>query len=99
VFSHGFGTAGPIASGNEPGTGTLTGGNMGPLAFASLSQTWGAALPAAASDTLDVTATNIATASIDVSRAHVDCGVHVDVTTDGPITIDLTGCNRTIQAG
>lgn len=99
VFSHGFGTADPIASGNEPGTGTLTGGNMGPLAFASLSQTWGAALPAPASDTLDVTATNIATASIDVSRAHVDCGVHVNVTTDGPITIDLPGCNRTIQAG
>ena len=99
VFSHGFGTADPIASGNEPGTGTLTGGNMGPLAFASLSQTWGAALPAPASDTLDVTATNIATASIDFSRAHVDCGVHVNVTTDGPITIDLPGCNRTIQAG
>ena len=45
VFSHGFGTADPIASGNEPGTGTLTGGNMGPLAFASLSQTWGAGPP------------------------------------------------------
>jgi C-terminal binding-module, SLH-like, of glucodextranase len=99
VFSHGFGTADPIASGSEPGAGTLTGGNMGPLAFASLSQTWGPALPAPASDTLDVTATNIATASIDVSRARVNCGVHVNVTTDGPITIDLTGCNRTIQAG
>ena len=99
VFSHGFGTADPIASGNEPGTGTLTGGNMGPLAFASLSQTWGPALPAPASDTLDVTATNIATASIDVSRARVDCTVHVNVTTDGPITIDLPGCNRTIRAG
>jgi hypothetical protein len=51
------------------------------------------------SDTLDITATNIATASIDVSRARVDCGVHVNVTSDGPITIALPGCNRTIQAG
>ncbi len=58
-----------------------------------------AAVAAPASDTLDVTATNIATASINVSRAHVDCAVHVNVTTDGPITIDLTGCDRTIQAG
>ena len=72
---------------------------MGPLAFASLSQTWGPVLPAPESDTLDVTATNIATASIDVSRAHVGCGVRVNVTTDGPIAIDLPGCNRTIQAG
>ena len=99
VLSHGFGTADPTSSSSKPGAGTLTGGNMGPLAFASLSQTWGPALPAPASDTLDVTATNIATASIDVSRAHVDCPVHVNVTTDGPITIDLPGCDRKIQAG
>ena len=31
VFSHGFGTSDPVASGSQPGTGTLTGGNMGPL--------------------------------------------------------------------
>jgi len=99
VFSHGFGTTDPAASGDKPGIGTLTGGNMGPLQFASVSQTWRAAPAAPASDTLDVTATNIATASIDVSRAHVDCGVHVNVTSDGPITIDLPGCDRTIQAG
>src|SRR5581483_8145531 len=29
VFSHGFGTSDPVASGSQPGTGSLTGGNMG----------------------------------------------------------------------
>ena len=72
---------------HSPAPGRSPAGNMGPLAFASLSQTWGPAAPAPASDTLDVTATNIATASIDVSRAHVDCRVQVNVTSDGPITL------------
>jgi predicted esterase len=99
VFSHGFGTSDPVASGTQPGTGTLTGGNMGPLAYASLTQTWSSAAPAPASDMLDVNATNIATATIDVSRAQVDCGAKVNITTDGPITVTLAGCDRTIQAG
>jgi predicted esterase len=99
VFSHGFGTADPVASGSQPGTGTLTGGNMGPLTYASLTQTWSPPAPAPASDTLDVNATNMATATINPSRAHVDCNAQVNVTTDGPITITLAGCNRTVQAG
>jgi hypothetical protein len=99
VFSHGFGTSDPVASGSQPGTGTLTGGNMGPLSYASLTQTWGPATPAVASDTLDVNATNIAAATIDPSRAHVDCKAKLNVTSDGPITITLAGCNRTVQAG
>lgn len=99
VFSHGFGTSDPAASGSQPGTGTLTGGNMGPLAYASLTQTWGPATPAPAGDTLDVNATNVATATIDPSRAHVDCNAKVNVTSDGPIAITLAGCNRTVQAG
>jgi hypothetical protein len=98
VFSHGFGTGDP-AAGSQPGTGTLSGGNMGPLSFASLTQTWGPVPPAPAADTLDVNATNIATATIDVTRAHVDCNATVNVTTDGPITLTLAGCNRTVGAG
>jgi dienelactone hydrolase len=102
VFSHGFGTSDPVASGSQPGTGTLTGGNMGPLAYASLAQNWTPptpATPAPASDTLDVNATNVATATIDPSRAHVDCNATLNVTSDGPITVTLAGCNRTVQAG
>jgi hypothetical protein len=97
VFSHGFGTSDPVPSGSQPGTGTLVGGNMGPLAYASLTQTWSPALPAPAGDTLDINATNIATASIDVSRAHVDCNAKLNITTDGPISVTLAGCNRIVQ--
>ncbi len=99
VLSHGFGSSDPVASGSQPGTGTLTGGNMGPLSYASLTQTWGPATPAPASDAVDVSATNIATATIDPSRAHVDCNAKLNVTTDGPLTLTLAGCSRTVQAG
>jgi hypothetical protein len=99
VFSHGFGTSDPVASGSKPGTGALTGGNMGPLAYASLIQTWPPPAPAPASDTIDINATNIATASIDVSRAHVDCNVQLNISTDGPITVNPPACNRTVQVG
>jgi hypothetical protein len=54
---------------------------------------------APASDTLDINATNIATASINVSRARVDCNATLNITSDGPISVTLTGCNRTVQAG
>jgi hypothetical protein len=99
VFSHGFGVGDPVASGSQPGAGTLTGGNMGTLAFASLTQTWSPPPPAPASDTLDINATNIATAAIDVTRAHVDCNVTVNIATDGPVTVTLPGCNRSVSAG
>jgi hypothetical protein len=99
VFSHGFGTADAVPSGSQPGTGTLTGGNMGPFTYGSLAQTWSPAVPAPAVDTLDVSATNVATATIDPSRAHVDCNAQVNVATDGPITVTIAGCHRTIQAG
>ena len=46
ALSHGFGVGDPTASGLKgPTPGTLSGGNMGDLHYASLSQTWGAALP------------------------------------------------------
>ncbi len=99
VLSHGFATSDPVASGTQPGTGSLTGGNMGPLAYSSLTQTWSPATTAPKSDTLDITATNIATATIDPSRARVDCNAKLNIVTDGPISITLAGCNRTISAG
>jgi predicted esterase len=99
VFSHGFGANDPVASGSQPGTGALTGGNMGPLTYASLTQTWAPATPAPTGDTLEINATNIATATIDPARARVDCSAKLNVTSDGPISITLAGCNRTVEGG
>jgi hypothetical protein len=99
VVSGGFGVGDPAASGLKPGLGTLTGGNLGTLTYASLAQTWGPPPAAPATDTLTIDATNIATASIDVRRAHVDCHVKLSITTDGPLTATLPGCGRTVKAG
>ena len=97
--SHGFGAGDPTASSTQLGTGTLSGGNLGSLTYTRQAKTWGAAPSAPRSDSITVNATNIATAAIDVARAHVDCRVAVNVATDGPIAISLPGCNRTIHAG
>ncbi len=98
AVSHGFGEGDPSASGVQAGTGTLTGGNMGDLQYTSFTQTWGATPSAPRSDTIDITATNIATASIDVQRADVDCSVKLNIVTDGPLAVTLPGCNRVLHA-
>jgi hypothetical protein len=100
AVSHGFGVGDPAASGvSGPTPGTLTGGNMGDLHYVSFIQTWGATPSASRSDSIDVNATNIATAAIDVERAGVDCNAKLGVTTDGPIAITLVGCDRVVHAG
>jgi dienelactone hydrolase len=99
AISRGFGTGDPAAGGTRLGAGTLSGGNMRTIAFAQRSKRWGSAPRAAVRNQIDVTATNLAAASIDVRRAHVDCGVKVNVTSNGPIAIALPGCGRTVHAG
>ena len=100
AVSHGLGTGDPTASGvSGPTPGTLTGGYMGDLHYVSFIQTWGAVPTAPRSDSINVTATNIGAASIDVTRAGVDCNVKLGVTTDGPIAITLLGCGRVVHAG
>jgi hypothetical protein len=97
--SHGFGVGDPAASGVQNGTGTLDGGNLGTINYVSQTQTWGSAPSQAASDSIDVNATNVAQAQIDVSRAHVDCNVKLNITSDGPIAISLPGCGRVVNGG
>jgi predicted esterase len=99
AVSHGLGAGDPVVSPTEVGTGTLTGGNFGALTFTRQQRTW-TSLPAGLrADEIDVNATNISAAAIDVSRAHVDCNVVLKVTTDGPIAIALPACGRTVHAG
>jgi hypothetical protein len=98
AFSHGFGQGDPVASGLKAGIGSLTGGNMGTLTYARLYKTWGSAPSAPRADALDVTATNVASATISVKRADLDCGVAVHVTSDGPFTLTLQGCGRTTKS-
>ncbi len=99
AVSRGFGVGDPTPSTTQLGAGSLTGGNLGSLAFTRQSRSWAAPPAQPRADAITVSATNVATAAIDVTRAHVDCGVSVDITTDGPITVTLPACNRTIHAG
>jgi hypothetical protein len=96
--SHGFGTGDPAPSPVKTGVGTLRGGYLGPITYVSFAKTWGPTPIVPRSDVIDVTASNIATAAINVRRAHVDCNVVLHVSTDGPITIRLPGCHRTVIA-
>ena len=97
--SHGFGTSDPPASPTTPGSGTLEGGNLGPIEFTSRTKTWGAPPPAPRANVVDVQVTNIARATLDVKRAGVGCDADVNVTaTDGPVDIILAGCGRTVHA-
>jgi hypothetical protein len=99
AISHGFGVGDQAPSGvGGPTPGTLSGGNMGDLHFLRFLQTWGSA-PPAHGDSIDVKATNIATAALDVRRARLDCNAKLNVTTDGPVAITLVGCHRVVHAG
>ena len=41
---------------------------------------------------LDVTATNVGAVTIDAPRAQVDCAAKVNLSSDGPTQVTLTGC-------
>ena len=69
------------------------------MTFTSQAKTWGAAPSTPVADRIDLTATNVRSVDLDVTRAHVDCNVTVNITSDGPIDVNLLGCNRTISGG
>ncbi|TML76679.1 MAG: hypothetical protein E6G04_10350 [Actinobacteria bacterium] len=92
VRSEGFGFADPSALGVKQGVGALMGGNHGPMPYISREQDWGPAQTTPVRDELDIIATNISTLTIDPQRARVDCSVRFHVTTDGPLTVIVTGC-------
>jgi hypothetical protein len=83
----------------QNGTGALDGGNLGTINYLSQAQTWGSAPSTPHADTIDINATNVAKAQINVQRAAVDCNVKLNITTDGPIAVTLAGCNRVVNAG
>ena len=92
AFSHGFAVGDPGVSGGQLASGTLFGGNLGNLIFTRQFQTWGSTPPAAKADVIDITATNIATVTIDARRARVDCRVKLNVNSDGPIDVKVVDC-------
>jgi predicted esterase len=99
ALSHAFGAGDPVATPTAIGAGTLGDGNLGTLAFTRQYKTWGPALPRLAANRIDLTAQNVGEVTINVKRARVACDVDLRVTSDGPLTVKLAGCKRTVQAG
>jgi len=99
AYSEAFGTPDPAVNSPTTQPGLLTGGYHGPMPYVQTQQTWGAPATTVPADRLELTATNLATATIDAARARLDCDATLQLNSDGPITITIPECDRTIQAG
>lgn len=89
ALSHGFGLADPAVNPEQ-----ATSGTSGSFTFTGLVRTWQPAQRVAATDQLDLTLTNVAAVTIDARRAHLGCDAALHITSDGPVTVRLTGCDR-----
>jgi len=90
VISHGFGVGSAPANVTNLSAGTGPGTRTG--AYQRHTKTWGDVPTMALADRLDITATNVATVTIDPVRARVTCDATVNVVSDGPLTVTLLGC-------
>jgi pimeloyl-ACP methyl ester carboxylesterase len=98
VRSEAFGYGDATPSGTVADSGVLTGGSKVAMPYGETRQTFTARPKTPKRNRLDVIATNVRWATIDVSRARVTCHADVHITTDGPLTVHLAGCHRTIRA-
>jgi hypothetical protein len=90
VFSFGFGRTDPTVLATQHGTG-VTPGQSPPWPFIFQSKEWGHAGTAREKNKLKITATNVSELTIQVDRAHVNCDAILDVQSDGPLKVTLTG--------
>jgi hypothetical protein len=90
--SHAFGVGDPRVLPLDTEPGTLDGGSHGPLPYVSRARRWSRTPRTRKANRLDVRATNVATATVDVRRARLRCDVDVRIRSDGPLRIRLAGC-------
>jgi dienelactone hydrolase len=100
AVSHAFGVGDPVPGETETATGSLEGGNYGRLVYTVQKKAWGEPPRHPKQNRIDVTASGIESATVDVKRAGADCDAEVKVeSADGPLAIKLAGCNRTVTSG
>jgi Putative esterase/C-terminal binding-module, SLH-like, of glucodextranase len=97
--SEGFGLIDPAENPTQTYPGTLEGGNLGPLSYDERRKSWDPPTPTAAHDVLHLDAQNLAQVVVHPGRARLSCHPQLDVTTDGPLTLKLAGCGRTLTFG
>ena len=90
VRSAGFGVGDPDVLGVETSAGVVAGGSHGPMPYQRRDHKRSGAPKLAKTSKLFVDARNIATTSIDGSRARVGCAPKLYVKTDGPLAFDLS---------
>jgi dienelactone hydrolase len=99
AVSHGFGVTDPKAGPTETGAGSLPPGNLGVFAYTERRREWGPAGSEPKRDVLTLTAENLKSVKVAPARAKLNCHAKLDVTTDGPLTVKLAGCGRTLHFG
>lgn len=99
AYSKGFGLSPAMPKGVVASTEVLQGGAHGPMLYQRSSQELEPRTPIAASDELVVEAQNIAYMMVDVRRARLSCNPVIKANSDGPLKIELKGCNRVLDSG
>jgi putative esterase/glucodextranase-like protein len=97
--SEGFGLIDPAKNPTQTGSGTLEGGNLGTMPYNERLKTWDPGSTTTAHQVLHLNAQNLAQVVVHPARARLSCNAHLDVTTDGPLTLTLAGCGRTLTFG
>jgi hypothetical protein len=99
VRSRGFGVGDSTPGATQHGGGALGPGTLGFLAYTEQSKAWGPVPKASAIDVLEINAKNVKQVTINPARARVDCDAQLDVKSDGPLAITLSGCGRKANVG
>jgi hypothetical protein len=78
--------------------GALEGGSHGPLPYARRVRGWGDAPRTAKANRVDIEATDLSTATLDVRRAGVGCDADLRIRSTRPLRLALAGCDQTVTA-
>jgi pimeloyl-ACP methyl ester carboxylesterase len=96
AVSRAFGAADAVASAPQTRLGILL-GKLVAQPYISQFLTWADPGSAPAADRLDISLRNVAALKIDMQRARLSCNAVLAVDTDGPVSIELDGCGRSVQ--
>jgi hypothetical protein len=94
AVSRAFGVTDPEPQPTQSGTGSLEGGDTGPVAYAFQSREWAEPGEARPRDVLELTATNLSRVTVHPKRAKLSCRADLEVRTDGPLRVKFAGCGR-----
>ncbi|HEX9888367.1 MAG TPA: dienelactone hydrolase family protein [Nitriliruptorales bacterium] len=92
VHSGGLGVAPATAQDRDPGAGVLEGGQNQAMPYATRGVVRIPGGEEPVTDVLHIAATNVGHVTIDPVRARVSCDAELQIESDGPIEVDLSGC-------